>query len=282
MGNTMKRSMLIVLILAWGGAGPVRPAAAETVYRLSMLPRHAPEEIMQRIGPLARYLTQRTGVVIEPVVERDYGEYEKRLRSGNIDIGYENPSVYARVSDVHEAIAMAVDHIGGDRFRGLVIARSDGDIRALPDLKGRRVCIVGLTSTGGFLSPKLALSQQGLEVRRDYQVFEAVDNKQENVIFAVYAGEAAAGFIKESALHMTDDYIPAAKIRVLAQGAWLPNYALSLRRDLPEGLKAAIRQAISALGEGHAVLKAMKIKAFREALDAEYDPVRQALSGEAP
>lgn len=247
---------------------------------LSMLPRHAPAEIQRRIEPLADYLTQALGIPVTTVLARDYTDYEQRLRRGDIAIGYQNPVVYVRVADVHEALCVAVDLDGGDRFRGLVVTANDSPIRGIADLPGRTICVVGLTSAGGYLSPRLALLRRGISVPGDCRLMEAVGNQQENVLFSVHTGEADAGFIKESALHMADRFLPPGRIRVLVEGEWLPNYALSARRDLAPGLKAALRDAVCRLRPDHPALQAMELKAFQPADDAAYEVVREALSRE--
>jgi phosphonate transport system substrate-binding protein len=65
-------------------------------------------------------------------------------------------------------------------------------------------------------------------------------------------------------------------IRVLARTAWLPNWALSVRRSIADEDKDKIIKAIHALPKDSPVLKALHIKAFRPAGDSEYDPVRKA------
>lgn len=249
---------------------------AGDAYQLSMLPRYSSEEINRRISPLADYLAQKTGVPIEAVITSDFSQYEKRLKSGSIQMGYENPYVYTLVSGTHEAVAMAEKGKDRDKFRGIIIARQDSGISELEDLRGKTIGIVGFTSAGGYLSQKLSLSEIGIDVANECTVSEAVDNKQENVILSVYTGEVDAGFIRESALHQVDNYIPAAQIKVVAASAWLPNWAFSVDRGLPENLKRNIQAALLELTPGHPVIKALKIDRFRAAGDTDYDVVRRA------
>lgn len=271
----MKKIRWIILIIGICIA-PILGAGEER-YQISMLPRHSPSEIMRRITPLACCLSERIKVPVIPVVERNYAEYEKRILSGDIQIGYENPSVYVRVSERHEVLAMALDNEGKDQFRGLIIVRKESEIASPVDLKNRKICIVSRSSTGGYLSPKLFLMEQGVDVETDCKVFEAVDNKQENVIFSVYTGEAEAGFIKESALTMADSYIPPGQIRVLTHTSWFPNYALSVDRSLPFSVKAAIKETLVRLKSSDPVLISLKIGGFRAATDDDYALVRKAL-----
>lgn len=245
-------------------------------YKLSMLPRYSSEEINQRITPLARYLSDKTGHQIKVVITSDFSQYEKQLKKGTIDLGYENPYIYTLVSESHEVLAMAVKGKNKDKFRGIVITRTDSPLSGLKDLKGKTVSIVGYTSAGGYLSQKLSLMEEGIDVKTEINITEAINNKQENVILAVYTGEADAGFIRESARHKVDGYIAASRIKVVAECAWLPNWSFSVKRTLPAKLKKEIQAALLDLKANHDIMKALKIDGFKPAVDQDYDPVRRA------
>jgi phosphonate transport system substrate-binding protein len=241
-----------------------------------MLPRYSPEEISQRITPLAELLAERLDTRVEPVVASDFQQYEQRLKRREIKIGYQNPYVYVRVSAQQEVVAMASKGKDGNRFRGIIITRADSDIIEIGDLKGKTVSIVSLNSAGGFLSQKVTLEDKGIDVKKDIRLVEALDNKQENVILSVYYGDVDAGFIRESALHKVDSYVPLTQIRVIKRTAWLPNWALSVDRSLPDLIKKAIKETVLNLTEGDEVLKALKIDSFIPAKDTDYDIMRKA------
>ncbi len=267
--------LIVFLLLCAGGLIFSGTAGAQGgSYTLSMLPRYYPEKIKAMIVPLAEYLSQKTGDKFVPVLTDDFADYATRVRSGQISIGYENPVVYTQVAGAHEVLAMALKGEGEDRFRGIIITRKDSDIHGFSDLRHKRVMIVGRTSAGGFLSQKLSLVQNGIDVDKDCEIEEASANKQENVIIAVSIGDVDAGFIRESALHTADSYIPPGSITVMAPCAWLPNWALSVNSTLPASVKAGIRSALLELADGHAVLKAMHVNGFRAASDADYDTLR--------
>jgi phosphonate transport system substrate-binding protein len=252
------------------------PSKAGDSFKLSMLPRYSSEEINRRINPLAEYLSRLTRTRIEPVVTSDFDQYEKQLKSGAIAIGYENPYIYTLVSGTHEVLAMAVKGKDGDKFRGIIITRKDKGLSTMEDLRGKTIAIVGYTSAGGYLSQKLSLMAVGIDVVKDCTIIEAVDNKQENVILSVYTGEVDAGFIRESALHMADAYISPAQLTVVGESAWLPNWAFSVDRRLPDKLKREIRSALLLLKPDHPVMEALMIDQFQPAVDSDYQPVRLA------
>lgn len=245
-------------------------------YKLSMLPRYSTEEISKRITPLAEYLSKKTGLQITPTLTSTFDQYSKQLAKGSIHIGFENPYIYVLASKEHEAIAMASKGLNGDKFRGTIITRSDSPLTKVEDLKNKKIAIVGFTSAGGYLSQKLTLLENGINARQDCTLEEAPGNKQENVIFAVYTGDVDAGFIRESALNMTSEYIPAGAIRGMTGTAWLPNWALSINRSMPSEDRGKIIKAILELKADSPALEALKIKAFNPAKDSDYDVVRRA------
>jgi phosphonate transport system substrate-binding protein len=264
-----------ITIFAWVLAMPLAHVQAAS-FTLSMLPRYSPEEISQRITPLAEVLADRLNARVEPVVASDFQQYEQRLKRGDIKIGYENPYVYVRVSDQQEVIAMATKGKNGNRFRGIIITRADSDIVEVGDLKGRTVSIVSRSSAGGFLSQKVTLEEKGFDVNKDLQLVEALDNKQENVILSVYYGDVDAGFIRESALRKVDSYVPPTQIRIIKRTAWLPNWALSVDRTMPDEIKMAIKDTVLGLTKEDKAIQALKIDGFIPAKDADYDVMRKA------
>lgn len=245
-------------------------------YKFSMLPLFGTEEIYKRITPFAEYLSKETGLKITPTFTTDFSQYGQQISSGAIHIGYENPYVYVMHSATHEAVAMASTGGQGFFFRGIVITRTDSPLRKLTDLKGKKIAIVSLSSTGGFLSQSYSLSKAGIRLREDCIIEEATENKHENVIFSVFTGDVDAGFIQEAALSQVIDFVPAEEIRVLDRTEWLPNWALSLNRNMPDEDKKKIVAAIERLRPGSPALKALKVDAFKLTNDSAYDPIRVA------
>lgn len=243
-------------------------------YKFSILPRFFPEKLTAMMNPLVEYLNHETGLSITPVLTDNFAAYETALNKGEIALGYENPLVYVDVSQAHEVLAMAKKGKGGSKFRGIIITRSDSDIQSISDLKGKNVMIVSKTSAGGFLSQKLSFKEKGMDVNKDLQLSVAADNRQENVIISVSIGDVDAGFIRESALHKADDFIMPGSIKPIVATEWLPNWAFSVKKDLPMQQKDAIKKALLALPAEGSVLQAMGLTGFKPANDSDYDIIR--------
>ncbi|MGB3211143.1 MAG: phosphate/phosphite/phosphonate ABC transporter substrate-binding protein [Desulforhopalus sp.] len=270
----MKKTLFLMLILVCFSCGPVR---AED-YKFSMLPRFFPERLTAMTTPLVDYLSQETGNMIELALTENFAKYEAEVLKGTFAIAYQNPLVYVNVSRTHEVVATAVKGTGTDKFRGIIIARPDSEITKFADLKGKKIMIVGKTSAGGFLSQKLSFQKMGLDVDRDCQLVEAAGNQQENVIIAVSIGDVDAGFIRESALHKADEYIMPGSVKTIIETAWLPNWALSVNRNMPEAQKKAIRTALLKLNREDTVMQAMQLDGFKPATDADYEVIRKLIN----
>jgi phosphonate transport system substrate-binding protein len=249
-------------------------AAEKMVF--SMLPRYFPEKLSLMTTPLINHLSQELQIPVELLLTDNFASYENKVIKGDVDIGYENPLVYTNVAAKHEVLATAMQK-GRNRFRGLVIVRTDAEISGLADLKGKTVMMVGKTSAGGYLSQKLSLQENGLDVMRDCTLVEAADNRQENVIIAVSIGDVDAGFIQEGAYNVADEFIRPNSIKKIAETAWLPNWALSVSKTMPQEQKERIRAAVVKLREDSAIMKAMELTGFTAATDADYDIIRNLL-----
>ncbi len=272
----MLRIKLFILLLTCSLSLATIHQAMAAGYQLSMLPRYSTEEIYKRITPLVDYLKNKTGLDISPTMTSTFDQYTKALISGKVAIGFENPYIYVLASKAHEAVAMAVKGKNGDKFRGIIVTRKDSPLHSLTDLKGKKISIVSYTSAGGYLSQKLSLLDKGIDITKECQLEEAPENKQENVVFSVFTGDVDAGFIRESALHKVDQFVPAGSIRVLAYTAWLPNWALSVKRGMAAADKKKIVRAIQEIPDNSPVLRALRLKKFRPAQDSDYDVIRRA------
>lgn len=241
----------------------------------SMLPRYFPEKLTTITAPLVEYLNKELQQPVKLLLTENFSSYENKIMKGEIAIGYQNPMVYVNISEQHEALVTAVQGEGNDRFRGLVIASANSNISTLSDLKGKTVMIVGRTSAGGYLSQKISIGENGMDVNRDLTLVEAADNRQENVIISVSVGDVEAGFIQEGAYHIADDFIRPNSIKKVVETAWIPNWTISVTKTMPVVQKKIISSALLKLKKDDAVLKALDLTGFKATVDADYDILRK-------
>ncbi|WLE97903.1 MAG: phosphate/phosphite/phosphonate ABC transporter substrate-binding protein [Candidatus Electrothrix communis] len=242
-----------------------------------MPPLFSIEQMTAMLHPLAARLSEETGNDIRLLLARNVDQYTAEVLHGNIVIGYENPSVYVNISNVHEAIASAVTSQHDSLSKGIIISRPESGIAGIEDLKGKKIMIVSRESAGGFLSQKLTLKEKDIDVERDCQLSEAADHREENVIISVSIGDVDAGFISEYALHKADQYITPGSITSVLTTAPLPNWVVSISRKMPQVQKDDLREALLNLPPEDPALKALRISSFKAASDADYDIIRDII-----
>ena len=252
-------------------------SVAAEEYTLSMPPFFSAEQQTAMLHPFAARLSEETENNIKVLLARNIDQYTAEVLHGNIVIGYENPALYVNISNVHEAIASAVTPQHDIFSRGIIISRPESGIAGLKDLKGKKIMIVSRESAGGFLSQKITLKEQGIDVERDCQLTEAANHREENVIISVSIGDVDAGFISEYSLHKADQYITPGSIASVAKTAPLPNWVVSVSRKMPQMQKDDLREALLGLKPDDAVFKALGISAFKGAADADYDIIRDII-----
>lgn len=234
--------------------------------RVAVLPLYSPITIYDRYDPLMRYLSQKTGRPFKLVIPRDFDEFMKIVRAGDVDFSYQNPYVYSLLSAQVPMRALLTTVSGIERkaggLRGVIITRDDSAIRDLRELKRQKVLIVSRKSAGGYLSQKLFLKQAGIDADGDLVLVDA--KRQESVILGVYRGEAAAGFVRESALEELKDEIDMTRIRVLARATSLPEWPLAATGRVPPALAESVKRLLLELS-GSELLEAAKIEGFRAA-----------------
>lgn len=256
------------------------PASAD--YSLSVTPRFSPDVSMQRIAPLATALGEALLQPVKVSLSPTFDDLEQRLKGGQIDIAFITPAQYPFVASTMEPVAIISTTAEGPWLRGLVIVRSNSTVHSPADLRGRSVAIVSEKSAGGYLSQKVALEAANIDVAKDMRAQVVADNKQENVVMSVYLGEADVGFVREDALHVADKYVPPSQIRVVMQGASLPNWCVVVKRSMSPLTKTRVRTTLLGMKANAPVLKALEASAFVAAQDSDFDVYRKALGVSSP
>ncbi len=244
--------------------------------RVAVLPLYSPITMYDRYDPLVRHLSRQIGREFKLVIPRDFDDFVRIVKTGGAQFSYQNPYVYALLAKEVPMRALLTTVSGGetdvaDAFRGVIITRDDSELRDVRALRGKRVLIVSRKSAGGFLSQRLFLKQAGIDVERDLRLVDA--KRQESVILGVYRGEAAAGFVRESALEELKNEIDMRRIRVLATATSLPQWPLAIRGGVDPALTDSVKRLLLGLA-GSDLLRAAKIERFRAADAREFEPLK--------
>lgn len=256
------------------------------VIKVAILPLYSSTTIYERYDPLIRYLSEKTGYEFKLFIPKNFEDFIKIVKSGQVDFSYQNPFVYAIIDkeyklkplvttigeDTEDIVLQQTRGFGGDKFRGVIITRIDSPIQKVEDLKGKRILITSPKSAGGFLSQKIYLKARGIDPERDMRLIDS--KRQENVIVGVYRGEAEAGFVRESALVVWKDAVDMSKIKVLAYTEVLPNWPFASSKETNPHLAKKVKNLLINLND-EAILKSAGIRGFKEATDEIFEPLKR-------
>jgi phosphonate transport system substrate-binding protein len=154
-------------------------------------------------------------------------------------------------------------------------------LEALADLApGTIVSFVEQTSASGYIFPATVLLGEGIDPESDIEPLFA--GSHDASVIAVCEGQAEIGVSFDDARTIaTSDCDIANDVVVFAYGGEIPNDGIAVAGDLPDELKAAIKQALmdyAATEEGAAVLDSIyQITAFTEPNLEALELVRQAV-----
>jgi phosphonate transport system substrate-binding protein len=244
--------------------------------KVAILPLYSAITLFDRLDPLMRYLSMKTGHEFKLFIPGDFEDFFEIIRQGKVDFSYSNPYIYIQLADKGHlnALANTVMQSGGDTFRGIIITHKESKIKTLADLRGKRVMIVSYKSAGGFLAQKLFLYENGINVLKDLSLIEG--KRQEEVILNVYRKKVDAGFVRESALEVLKEEIDLGNIQILANTPSIANWPFAATIRVDARLAGLVRKSLLELKDGY-VLSAAQITGFKLAGDKDYDSLRNLI-----
>ncbi|MDZ4202227.1 MAG: phosphate/phosphite/phosphonate ABC transporter substrate-binding protein [Gallionella sp.] len=254
-------------------AQPLRDAGH---YSFAIHPLHNPERLLEVYGPLIDYLNRHIkGAHFVLEASRNYEEFDKKLYAAQPDFALPNP--YQTLNSLKHGYRV-FGKMGDDHnFRGILLVRRDAGIRAVADLKGRKVSYPAKTALAATMMPQYYLHTHGLDINRDIENLYV--GSQESSIMNVYLGQvaAAATWPVPWLAFQREHPDKAAQLELKWQTEPLVNNGLVARNDIPPELVEQVAGLLATLhesSEGRAMLARLPISRFERANDASYDVVR--------
>lgn len=125
--------------------------------------------------------------------ERSYAALLDRVRAKGAAIAWLPPALFVRAkADGVIAKVLRIERSGGDAYQGAIFVRSDSAIQRPADLRGARIAWVDAESSAGYLFPRLALREAGLDPTNLFSSETFVESHSRSVR-AVVSGFADAG-----------------------------------------------------------------------------------------
>ena len=282
----LKRVLLLficlsLLALASGCIAPAPPKPGQEVVKVSVQPVYSLHIMSQKYSPLIRYLSRETGYDIRAVSAMSYGTYLPTLEANQVHIGIQNPLAYITLVKTRGAYPLArmVQPDESTSYRGVIITSQGSGINQIKDLEGKKVAAASRRAVGGFLGQDLVCRQNGIDVNRDLHL--SLLETQDAVIYAVYQGEADAGFVREDALTIAGERVDLSRLNIIAYTDYFPTWCVAAFENAVPEVATEIARALLELNLVEPVereaLESIGIAGFAPASDSDYDIIREVM-----
>ena len=275
---------------------------------LGLVPSQEAEALIEDAEPLAEALEERLGIEVEAYVPQNYTGLVEAMGAGQADIGAFGPGGLVLAEERYGVeIILQSERFGSATYHtqwmtnnpdkycedeptadedGLLgcngtTEAGEGPVgeEALPLVEGATVAWVDPASASGYLFPAAQLIDAGLDHETDVEGIFAGGHPA--AVIAVLDGTAEVGVSFDDARGGVMEERPevADTVVTFAYSTEIPNDGWTVRAELPDSLKEAIKQALldyAATEEGQATLDAIyEITGLVEAdLDA-FEVVRE-------
>lgn len=270
-------SILAVLLVLTAGCTNTKHSAV--TLRLSMIPTTDPGKIIRESQAFVDYLEKETRAKVELTVPTNYAAVVEAVASDRVDIAYFGGFTYVQASARAGAIPL-VQREKDQTFHSLFITQTASAIRSLGDLKGHSFAFGDVNSTSGHLMPAYFMRQQGVD--------QAVIDKaiytggHDATALAVANKKVDAGAMDEQvfARMVKESKLSESQVRVFYTTPPFFDYVWAARPGLDRGMADAFTNAMLKLNqagpEQQPILQLLNASKYVRAVDASYDPLRQA------
>lgn len=231
-------------ILAWLVAGWLLalPVQAQTPppLRLGIMPFNSALALIKTHQPLRQHLENRLQRKVEIFTSADYYTFVNELLDGQYDLAIAGPhfGTMAAARGWEALVRYQVD------LQPVFVVAKDSSISKLADLRGKRIGLssrLSISSIGGVKW----LNDQGLQLGKDYQLFERTTHGA--AVAAVAVGELDAALTTHTPLKQVPEDIQA-RVRTLPLDVRVPHLMTLAHSRLGAKTIAQVREALLAFG----------------------------------
>lgn len=219
----------------------------------AIIPSENASGVVERYTPFVNYLAKELGTKVTLRIANDYAAIIEGQRAGNIHIGMYGPASFARARMTGakvDAFAIETNLDGTKGYHSVFYVKKDSPYQKVEDLKGKNLGLVDPNSTSGNNVPRFALN--GMKIEPETFFSKVVyTGSHENAIIALQQGtvDIAANWWndeQESNLQRMarKNMAKADDFRIIYKSDQIVNSPMAYLTDLPEELKAKIRDAV--------------------------------------
>ncbi len=219
----------------------------------AIIPAENASGVVERYTPFVNYLSKELGTKVTLRIANDYAALIEGQRAGNIHIGMYGPASFARALMTGakiDAFAIETNIDGTKGYYSVFYVKKDSPYQKIEDLKGKNLGLVDPNSTSGNNVPRFVLD--GMKIDPESFFGKVVyTGSHENAVIALGQGtvDVAANWWNDeqesNLLRMARKNMGKAEdFRIIYKSEQIVNSPMAYLSDMPEELKAKIRDAV--------------------------------------
>jgi len=273
------KSLSIAAMLAAAASAAV-PAGWPDKLVLGTIPTESSSHQTERFEDLVKYLSAKLGIPVEQQTASDYAGVITAMQFKHVDIAYFGPKSYveAALRANAECFVVEVAEDGSQGYHGVIISKKGSDIKKIEDAKGKVWAFTDPNSTSGTLVPTLHLVKNMKIDPQTYFSKVLYSGSHEASMLSIKAGKVDIASTNDLDMKRGEGkfWNKDADFQILWTSPLIPGSPMGWRKDLPETLKKALREAFVSYKDKEGLSK-LKISGYAPVEDAVYNPIREQI-----
>ncbi len=259
MNTFAKRLIACLFLLALPVAALGQPQ--QKFLAIGLIPEMNVFAQMDRFDPLAKYLTEKTGLEVRFTILSRYGNIIESFSSEKMDGAFFGSFTGAMAIEKLGVVPLArpVNLDGKSTYHAHIYVRKDSGIKSVAEMKGKRFAFVEKATTAGYIFPLAYLKEQGVFDIDTFFSEYFFAGSHDASLNAVLNGHADIGASKNTVFDWVRKSDPRVdkEIAILAESARVPSNGLCVRKSLDPQIQRRLKEALLELHrspEGQRVL----------------------------
>jgi phosphonate transport system substrate-binding protein len=242
--------------------------AKDNTLTFGVVPQQSAKRLATLWTPICEYISKQTGLNIVFSTAKDIPTFETRLKAGEYDIAYMNPYHYVvfNKSTGYDAIAKQMDKT----IKGVIVAKTNGKIKTINDLEGRRLAFPSPASFAATILPQAELNKLGITFIPTY--VSSHDSVYLNVSKGFFP---AGGGIKRTLNNMPEK--TKSTLKTIWQSEEHTSHAIAIHPRVDTLSREKILASLINMNkdeQGNVLLKSINFKGFEAAVNNDWDDIR--------
>ncbi len=280
MKRVLKALVTLALTVCLPVAAMAAPAGWPKKLTVGLIPTESSSHITERYDDLAKYLEKKLGIPVALKTSTDYNGVITAMQFKHIDVAYYGPKSYVEAAQRAnaECFAMEVLEDGTLGYHGIIITKKGSGINSIKDAKGKVFAFTDPNSTSGTLVPTVYFVKD-LKLSPEKHFSKVIySGSHEASMLAVKAGRVDMASTNDLDMDRGNGKLwnKDKDFNIVWTSKLIPGSNMAYRKDLPESLKKALKDAFLTYND-KAGLSKLKLKGFVSVTDDVYNPIRDQI-----